>query len=367
MTFVSKKTAIILFNLGGPDKIESVKPFLFNLFNDKAIIGLPNPLRFLLAKLISNKRSKTAKEIYNHIGGKSPLLEITNEQSYNLERELSFEGDFKTFVVMRYWHPFSFEVIKNAIKYNPDNIILLPLYPQFSSSTSKSSLDDFKKVISKYKSSFKENLNIRTICCYPNDLEFCKSHATLIKKVVAKYKHLDQLRFLFSAHGLPQKLIEKGDPYVFQVQTTTDLVVNNLAELLNISKTEISKKIDYKVCYQSKVGPLKWTSPSLEQELRRAAIDNKIPVITPIAFVSDHSETLVELDIEYKELAEKLGIKKYLRTQSLNSNAIFIESLKQICLNAKKNFDENLEPYFCSKSQKRICPKKFKYCPNQNL
>ncbi len=367
MTFISKKTAIILFNLGGPDKPESVKPFLFNLFNDKAIIGLPQPFRYLLAKLISGKRYKTAQEIYGNIGGKSPLLDLTIDQAHNLEKELSFHGDFKTFIAMRYWKPFSFETIEKVIKYNPDNIILLPLYPQLSSSTSKSSIDDFNKIFNKNRQKFKQDLQIKTICCYPTEENFIKSHSLLIKKTISRYKNLDQLRFLFSAHGLPEKLIKQGDPYVFQVESTTNKVVESLADLLSIKKSEISDKIDYKVCYQSKVGPLKWTSPSLDSELRRAAIDKKIPVITPIAFVSDHSETLVELDIEYKEMAEELGIKKYLRTPALNSDGLFIKSLSAMCLNAKNNFDKKLSPFFCNTDQKRICPKKFKYCPNNNI
>lgn len=366
MGFVSKKTAVILFNLGGPDKPESVKPFLFNLFNDKATIRLPQPFRFLLAKLISHKRNKNAQEIYQHLGGKSPLLELTTQQAHNLEKELSFHGDFKTFIIMRYWKPFSSEVIKNIVDYNPDNIILLPLYPQFSSSTSKSSFKDFNNILEKNKSFFKDDLEIRTICCYPTQEEFIKSHATIITNTVKqKYskKDLGKIRFLFSAHDLPEKSIKDGDPYVFQVEKTTDLVVDQISKILKVKKSDI----DFQVCYQSKVGPLKWTSPILDQELRRVSIDKKIPLITPIAFVSDHLETLVELDIEYKEMAEELGINEYLRTPSLNSNLLFIKSLSDICINAKNNFDKKLQPFFCGDSQKRICPKNFSYCPNQNL
>ena len=263
---------------------------------------------------------------------------------------------------MRYWKPFSYETIEKLIKYDPDHIILLPLYPQFSSSTSKSSLDDFNNMIRKNRDKFKEDLQIKTICCYPKDDDFTQAHAVLIKKTIARYKNLQQLRFLFSAHGLPEKLIKQGDPYVFQVESTTNQVVDNLISLLNIEKSTI----DYRVCYQSKVGPLKWTSPSLEQELRAVGIDNKIPVIIPIAFVSDHSETLVELDIEYKEMADEIGVKKYLRVPALNSSGLFIKSLKNICLNAKKESCKD-NVFFCGMDKKRICPKKFKYCPNLNF
>lgn len=358
---LNKKTAVILFNLGGPDKPESVKPFLFNLFNDKAIISLPWPFRTLLAKLISSKREKTAQEIYSQIGGKSPLLDLTLNQADALEKELSFVNNFKVFVAMRYWHPFAKETIKNVIAYEPDQIILLPLYPQFSSATSESSIKDFLSVLKKNKSSFKEDLKTKIVCCYPTQSDFIQSHCNLIKKSLSKhYKgNIKDFRFLFSAHGLPQKVIDKGDPYVFQVTNTTEESVAALAKTLKLKKSEI----DFVVCFQSKVGPLKWTSPSLDQEITRAALDKKIPVIIPIAFVSEHSETLVELDIEYKEKAEKLGIKKYIRVPALNSDGSFIKSLVEICKKVDKNNDSNI---FSGTKPARICPKKMKLCINQN-
>lgn len=350
---MKNKTAVILFNLGGPDKLESVKPFLFNLFNDRAIIDLPQPFRFLLAKLISKRREKKAQKIYAQIGGKSPLLEITNEQAHALEHELSFFGNFKVFTAMRYWHPFASEVIKKVEDFQPDQIILLPLYPQFSSSTSGSSLQDFTRRLNK-------NIPTKTICCYPEDPDFIKSHALLIKRAISKTSEpkLAELRFLFSAHGLPQKLIDAGDPYVFHVTKSTEAIVKNLSQLLNSEE-----KIDFAICYQSKVGPLQWTSPSLEHEIRKAALDKKIPVIIPIAFVSDHSETLVELDIDYRNLATDLGIKNYLRIPSLNLDGHFIKSLAEICKSASCNEESEI---FCGKNPQRICPKNFVFCPNKN-
>lgn len=320
------KTAIVLFNLGGPDSLNAVKPFLFNLFNDKAIISLPQPLRFFLAKLISSLRAKKAKKIYEQIGGKSPLLEITNAQAHALEKELSFFGEFKVFTCMRYYHPMAKEVIKDILSYNPQEIILLPLYPQLSSSTSSSSFKNFLEVLKNYKT----KINVKKICCYFDDEEFILAHAKLIKQKLAiiNEEEFKDLRFLFSAHGLPQKLIDQGDPYVFQIEETTKKTIQKLKELLKI------ENIDFKVCYQSKVGPLQWTSPSLDHEIRRAALDKKNPVIVPVSFVSDHSETLVELDIDYKKLAKDLGIKKYLRVDSLNMNWHFINSLANLCRNA---------------------------------
>lgn len=352
MKNLDKKTAVVLFNLGGPDKLEAVQPFLFNLFNDKAIISWPQPFRFLLAKLISSRRAKKAQKIYAQIGGKSPIVNITASQAHALERELSFFGNFKTFVVMRYWHPMSKEVIKEIEKYDPQQVILLPLYPQFSSSTSASSIEDFL-------SNFDKEVPAKIVCCYPEEANFIKSHALLIKQTIAKFykQNLEEFRFLFSAHGLPQKLINAGDPYVLHVTKTTKKIVENLAEFFGENE-----KIDFQICYQSKVGPLQWTSPSLEHELRRAILDKKIPVIVPVSFVSDHSETLVELDIDYKNLAKILGAKNYLRVPALNVDGHFIKALSEIC----KAVDSQNSEFFSGKKTPRICPKKFKFCPNPN-
>ncbi len=351
---VGKKTAVVLFNLGGPDSLNSVKPFLFNLFNDKAIIGLPQPFRFLLAKLISSRREKKAQKIYAQISGKSPLLQITNSQAHALESELSFFGNFKVFVAMRYWHPFASEAIEKILNYQPDQIILLPLYPQFSSSTSGSSIADFLK---KFPN---KDITIKTVCCYPIEDDLINAHANLIKRTLDKIidKNLSEVRLLFSAHGLPQKLINAGDPYVFHVTETTQAVVSRLKKIL-----KDKKEIDFAICYQSKVGPLQWTSPSLEHEIKKAALDKKIPLVVPISFVSDHSETLVELDVDYKNLAKKLGIENYLRVPALNIDGSFIKSLTTIC---KKLSDDKESKIFCGENPQRICPKNFGFCPNHN-
>lgn len=361
MTKFNKKTAVILFNLGGPDSLDSVKPFLFNLFNDKAIISLPQPFRFLLAKFISKKREKTAQEIYSHLGGKSPILDLTTHQAEELEKELSFHGNFKCFIAMRYAPPFADEVIADLKKYRPDEVILLPLYPQFSSTTSASSLKEFKE---KFTQKFPSPPKVKTICCYPEEEDFIKSHAHLLKKTIRDHVDGDfnKFRFLFSAHGLPQKIVDAGDPYVFQAHKTTEKIIKNFASLVNIEEQEIEQKLDYKLCFQSKVGPLKWTTPSLDSEINRAAIDKKIPVILPVAFVCEHSETLVELDIEYKEMAEKLGIKEYYRVPALNSEGHFIKSLTKICAKVSKS----KEDYFSADKNIRICPNKFTFCTNPN-
>jgi ferrochelatase len=366
----NKKTAVILFNLGGPNSLKAVKPFLFRLFNDKAIIGLPQPFRFFLAKFISNMRNKKAQKIYAAIGGKSPILETTLAQAHSLEKELSFLGDFKVFVAMRYAPPLASETIKEVMKYDPTNAILLPLYPQFSTTTSESSLTDFATKFQHQQTLLGKNIDLKYICCYPTQSDFIRSHAILIKQTIFKiYENkIPEFRFLFSAHGLPQKIIDAGDPYVFHVQQTTAKVLENLAQILseslNQTAPEILAEIDHSVCFQSKVGPLQWTGPSLDFELRRAIIDKKIPVIIPISFVSDHSETLVELDIQYKELALSLGAKNYLRVPALNTDGHFIKSLKEICREASNSSNSAC---FSGQGKDRICPKNFTKCPNLNF
>ncbi|MDX2082786.1 MAG: ferrochelatase [Rickettsiales bacterium] len=371
MLKLNRKTAVILFNLGGPKNLQAVKPFLFNLFNDRAIINLPQPLRFFLAKLISSRRAQKSQNIYAQIGGKSPLLDITISQAHSLEKELSFLGNFKVFVSMRYAQPFSSEVVEQVLKYNPTNAILLPLYPQFSTTTTASSLNDFATKFFAAQKKYNLKINTRSICCYPISANFIKAHALLIKQTLLKLYDgdLTKFRLLFSAHGLPQKIIDQGDPYVFQVEQSTKKIIENLAQFLEVA----IDKIDFQICYQSKVGPLQWTSPSLDFSIRKAALDRKIPVIIPIAFVSDHSETLVELDIDYKKMAADLGIKNYLRVPSLNVDGNFIKALVEICKTAHFDFlaEENVNseniPQNYQFRPKRICPKKFSKCPNQNF
>lgn len=364
-----RRTAVVLFNLGGPKNLESVQPFLFNLFNDKAIISLIQPFRYLLAKLISSRRAEKSKKIYSQIGGKSPLLDITLTQAHALEQELSFLGNFKVFVAMRYAEPFSTEVAQQVMEYDPTHAILLPLYPQFSTTTSESSLIDFSDKFTKAQQQFNKKVETKMVCCYPVSSRFIAAHANLIKQTLMKSYdgNLEKFRFLFSAHGLPQKVIDAGDPYAFQVEETTKKVVENLSHLLNVSED----KIDFRVCYQSKVGPLQWTGPSLEHEIRRAALDQKNPVVVPISFVSEHSETLVELDIDFKNMAYELGIKNYLRVPALNTNLQFIQSLSEICQIVANEFEADLPTEFGTVNKlekaKRICPKKFSKCPNKDF
>ena len=212
------KKAVILFNLGGPDKLENVESFLFNLFNDPAILNLPSFLRYPLAKLIANRRAPVAKKIYQELGGSSPILKLTEEQSSALETRLNEEDnlcEYKCFVVMRCWHPRAESVLKKVISYGPDEIILMPLYPQYSAATSGSSIKEWKDVCK--TNDYKVKTDI--ICCYPTDENFVEAHK---EKIVKKIENLENFKLIFSAHGLPEKNIKKGDPYQWQVEQSVD-------------------------------------------------------------------------------------------------------------------------------------------------
>ena len=339
------KKAVILFNLGGPDSMDAVEPFLFNLFNDPAIISLPGIFRFPLAKLISKRRTPTAKAIYEEMGGKSPILEETTAQAKAVEKSLEQEEDeYKCFIVMRCWHPRAEDVIKKVKDFNPEQIILLPLYPQYSNATSGSSIKEWLNVCKK------ESLRTETkiICCYPTEKDFILSYANLIKEKIDN-SNLAETTVIFSAHGLPENKIKQGDPYQWQVEQT----VNELVKKMSI------KNLNYILSYQSRVGPLKWIGPSTDIVIKNEAQKNKIIVVVPVAFVSEHSETLVELDIEYKKLAIDNGSKGYLRVPAVTVNQDFINSLKSSILEASSGnrFTSSIK-----------CLEKFKKCPRlQNV
>jgi ferrochelatase len=341
------KKAIILFNLGGPDRLESVQPFLFNLFNDPAILNLPAFLRYPLAKLISNRRTPTAKKIYQELGGSSPILKLTKEQSKALELKLNNDdqaSEYKCFIVMRCWHPRAKDVVNDVKNFNPDEIILMPLYPQYSAATSGSSIQEWKDICKK------NNLKIKTstICCYPTDENFVLAHK---EEIVKKIKNLVNFKLIFSAHGLPEKNIKKGDPYQWQVEQSVDKIVKSL----NI------KNLDWILSYQSRVGPLKWIGPSTDDIIIENSKLGKHIVLVPIAFVSEHSETLVELDIEYKELADKNGCENYTRVPALGINTNYIKAMSNLIIKKQDyNFNGKLYP------PKTQCPNQFVKCPCLN-
>jgi len=320
---MKEKVAIILLNLGGPDSPKAIRPFLFNLFNDKAIIDMPQPFRWFLAKYISFKREPIAKEIYGHLGGRSPLLEQTQAQGTALETALANDCDAKCFIAMRYWHPRADEIIEDVKAFGPDRIVLLPLYPQFSTTTAGSSLADWDTA------AFNQALERPTkrVCCYADEPGFIEALATSIEGRLAEVNPGQAARLLFSAHGLPKKIVDAGDPYQNQVERTCEAVVDRLK----------IDGLDWAICYQSRVGKLEWIGPSTDQEIERAGKDGKAVVLAPVAFVSEHSETLVELDIEYRELAEQKGVVQYLRVPTVGVAQPFIDGLARLVKESLNN------------------------------
>jgi protoporphyrin/coproporphyrin ferrochelatase len=335
------RKAVILFNLGGPDKLSSVEPFLFNLFNDPAIIRLWNPLRFLVAKLISKRRGPVARDIYKNLGGSSPLLQQTEDQAAALQELLADEADdYRVFIAMRYWHPRADETAKKVAKFEPDEVILLPLYPQFSTTTTGSSLEEWQKVAQKTSLITK----VSAVCCYPDELGFANAYADLISAELAKTGS-ERPRLLFSAHGLPKKIVDAGDPYPWQVSQSVKAILTALDQ----------PDLDHRICYQSRVGPVEWIGPDTEDEIRSAGTEGCSLMVIPVAFVSEHSETLVELDIEYAELAHKSGVPAYYRVPTVTTHPNFVAGLAKMVVERQQGMTTS----YCGKV---ICPKDAKGC-----
>jgi ferrochelatase len=315
------RVAVVLFNLGGPDSLEAVEPFLRNLFGDPAILRVPGFVRRFLGPLIARRRAPTARLIYGKIGGRSPILPQTEAQAAALDAALARRAgghSFRSFIAMRYWHPFATETAAVVKAYAPDRIVLLPLYPQLSTATSESSVVDWHAAARRIGL----DAPAQAVCCYPTQAGFIAAAAALIRPHYEAAKAAGTPRLLLSAHGLPEKVVRAGDPYQWQVECTAKAIV----ERLGIGD------VDWSVCYQSRVGPLKWIGPSTDSEVARAGRDGRSVVLFPIAFVSEHSETLVELDIEYRELAHQSGVPDYRRVATVGIETAFIDGLADLVL-----------------------------------
>lgn len=351
---VNNKIAVVLFNLGGPDSLDAVEPFLFNLFFDKSIIALPTPLRWLIAKLISKRRKKTAINIYTQMGGGSPILDNTKKQAEALMGALSAalpEYEINVYIIMRYWGPRCKDVVKEVQSFGPDKIVLLPLYPQFSTTTTGSSIIEWRKHYPNRNSTPKQNAQLHTICCYFLEESFLEAQRNLIKEKCAQLEKNNTV-ILFSAHGLPEKIVQKGDPYQWQIEKCVKAIMQD----------KLLKDWAYKISYQSRVGPVKWIEPSTDEEIKAIGQDKKNVILVPISFVSEHSETLVELDIEYNELAKTCGIKKYVRVPTLGDNINYINCLSRLVQNTINNSYNR-----CSGSGGKDCANNFKGCPSTLL
>ena len=345
------RTAVVLFNLGGPDSLEAVEPFLSNLFSDPAIIRLPRLLRRWVAGRISRRRTPIVQAIYRQIGGKSPIVEQTMAQARALEEALSDLGKVRVFTAMRYWHPRSDVTALEVKGFAPDNVVLLPLYPQFSTTTTKSALIDWYGAAQGIDL-VSPNVTSTALCCYATAEGLIEAQSELIAPLLSKAAAHGPVRLLLSAHGLPERIIKSGDPYAWQVAETAARIVARLAV----------KELDWKLCYQSRVGRLKWIGPSTDDEIRRAGGDGVALVVAPIAFVSEHSETLVELDIEYRHLAESAGVPAYHRAPAVACHPAFISALADLtrqCLARAPKRDDSM----FSLSNRRVCPAEHSGCP----
>ena len=310
------RIAVVLFNLGGPDQPSAVRPFLYNLFSDPAIIGAPTFIRKPLAAFISTTREKAAVANYARMGGGSPIVIETLDQADGLEavlRRLRPKDDIKIFIVMRYWAPRAEEVAAAVRAYAPDEVVLTPLYPQFSTTTTASSSEEWRKHYSG---------PCREICCWYANAGLIEAHAALIEKTWREAGQ-PKVRLLFSAHGLPERISDSGDPYRWQIEQTCSAVAERLGS-----------SWDWSLCFQSRVGPLKWIGPSTPDAIAAAAKDGVGVLIDPVAFVSEHIETLVELDHDYERLARDLGVQTYLRAPTVSVTPIFLEGLAEAVIRA---------------------------------
>ncbi len=352
MSTKDKKVAVVLFNLGGPDSKNAIKPFLMNFFMDKNILRIPIPFRCFLAAFIAKKRSKReAGESYGEIGDKSPLLENSQKQAKALEKKLNAQKDgnkYKVFIAMRYWHPMSPQVVREVRDWGGEKIVILPLYPQYSTTTTRSSLQVWNKAM------FEAGMDTETsmICCYPENEGYIEASAQNIEKEYAKAvkEGHSNLRVLFSAHGLPESIIKEGDPYQWQCEQSAEKIALRLKEKLGVDD------LDWQICYQSRVGPKKWIGPSTEEAIEKAATDKKAVLIYPHAFTQEHVETLVELDIEYKEYAEEKDQHGYYRAQTVGTHEAFINGMAKLTQEHVKRTDITAEGFKC------ICPEKFGQC-----
>ncbi|MPY70057.1 MAG: ferrochelatase [Alphaproteobacteria bacterium] len=337
------RTAIVVFNLGGPDGPDAVRPFLFNLFSDPLIIRAPGPLRWALAQFISRRRAPVARAIYAEMGGASPILQRTRAQAEALQAEIG-EVETRVFVAMRYWHPFAAECAAEVKAFAPDRVVLLPLYPQFSTSTTAS----FARVWTGAARDAGLAADTRIVCCYPAEPGFVAATAALIRESLARIEGDRTPRLLFSAHGLPENFIAAGDPYCSHVGMTVAAVVQALD----------GAKFEPSISYQSRVGSLEWVKPYTDDEIRRAGAEGVPLVIVPIAFVSEHSETLVELDIEYGRLARESGVPQYERVPAVGTHPDFIGGLARL---AKEALSEDVP--VMPDGGARLCGTSFGACP----
>jgi ferrochelatase len=320
MSRTERCLGIVLFQLGGPDTLEAIQPFLFNLFCDPDIIDFPFARigRRPLAKLISVTRANRVRHHYSVIGGGSPIRKYTEAQATALESRLRALGvNARCFVAMRYWHPFTAEAIAKLAAANCDEVVLLPLYPQYSSTTTGSSLNEWKR-------HYRGDAPVSLVKSFYQDELYLDALVEKIDQALSRFSPSRGPEIVFSAHSLPQSIIDHGDPYQHQMEETVALLME---------RGGWSNR--HRLCYQSKVGASKWLQPSLHRTLRGLSDERVREVcIVPVSFVSDHVETLGEIDHEARDEARKLGIRQFEMTEGLNASPRFIDALARLVLRA---------------------------------
>lgn len=341
------RVGVLLLNLGGPDRLEDVRPFLFNLFSDPEIIRLPSPLlQKPLAWLISTLRARKSQENYLEIGGGSPLRKITEAQAEALEQRLAAIGhSAEVYIGMRYWYPFTEEAIERIKRDRINKLVILPLYPQFSISTSGSSFRVLEEM-------WKQDPQLRQIeytliPSWYNNHGYLQAMADLIAQELNQCSEPENVHIFFSAHGVPQSYVdEAGDPYQREIEECTRLIMKTL-----------NRPNDYTLAYQSRVGPVEWLKPYTEdalQELGAQGIKNIL--VVPISFVSEHIETLQEIDIEYREVAEAAGIENFMRVPALNTHPVFIDSLAHLVVDSLDETPHTFEQLTHPKKNMKMYP-----------
>jgi ferrochelatase len=358
-----KKTAVVLFQLGGPDSLEAIEPFLYNLFMDPDIIDFPGAFfaRKPLAKFISSRRSMKVAENYKQIGGKSPILDLTQRQASALESVLRLQNiNARVFIAMRYWHPMIDEVVQKIKADGFEQVILLPLYPQFSQATTLSSMNEWKHQTKKHGCV----TPIKLVCCYPTQPLFVEALMENINSAVGRFHKIasTDIDLIFSAHGVPLSYIKRGDPYQLQIEETVRCIVER--GKWNSPST---------LCYQSKVGPMKWLKPSLMEKVEHlAGKDRKHLLVIPVAFVTDHIETLHEINIDVRRHAMAHGVQQFELMPALNDHPKFIQCLAELvqaqlvsdiqpntCKALWKNHRDRPIPTLCPWSKSQIEKNKF--------
>ncbi len=320
MAKTTRRVGVVLFQLGGPDTLAAIEPFLYNLFCDPDIIDFPFARigRKPLAKLISTTRARKVQHHYATIGGSSPIRRFTERQAQALETELNNRGaDARCFVAMRYWHPFTREAIAQLEAALCDEVVLLPLYPQYSSTTTGSSLNEWRRL-------FRGDVPVRNVGPFYRHPAYLDAVIEKIEEALGRFPVPARPEIVFSAHSIPLSIVAKGDPYQRQIEETVRLLMERGGWPNR-----------HRLCYQSKVGASKWLQPSLHRTLHDLASEKVREVcIVPVAFVSDHVETLGEIDHEAREEARRLGITQFEMSSGLNDSPRFISALGQLVLEA---------------------------------